>query len=155
MPRRQEERKSMTNKELKKLTRLQLLELLVEQGKEMERLKRRAERAEEKLRKRMLLLSEAGSIAEAALRLNGVFEAAQAAADQYLDSVRAMHGVAVEREEGYDWEAPGEDPEEWSEETEPEELEDGEDLGKEMKTEKGLKEKAEPGEEPEEEPGEE
>ena len=45
MPRRQEERKSMTNKELKKLTRLQLLELLVEQGKEMERLKRRAERA--------------------------------------------------------------------------------------------------------------
>ncbi len=155
MPRRQEERKSMTNKELKKLTRLQLLELLVEQGKEMERLKRRAERAEEKLRKRMLLLSEAGSIAEAALRLNGVFEAAQAAADQYLDSVRAMHGVAVEREEGYDWEAPGEDPEEWSEETEPEELEDGEDLEKEMKTEKGLKEKAEPGEEPEEEPGEE
>ena len=152
MPRRQEERKSMTNKELKKLTRLQLL---VEQGKEMERLKRRAERAEEKLRKRMLLLSEAGSIAEAALRLNGVFEAAQAAADQYLDSVRAMHGVAVEREEGYDWEAPGEDPEEWSEETEPEELEDGEDLEKEMKTEKGLKEKAEPGEEPEEEPGEE
>ena len=103
----------------------------------------------------MLLLSEAGSIAEAALRLNGVFEAAQAAADQYLDSVRAMHGVAVEREEGYDWEAPGEDPEEWSEETEPEELEDGEDLEKEMKTEKGLKEKAEPGEEPEEEPGEE
>ena len=145
----------MTNKELKKLTRLQLLELLVEPGKEMERLKRRAERAEEKLRKRMLLLSEAGSIAEAALRLNGVFEAAQAAADQYLDSVRAMHGVAVEREEGYDWEAPGEDPEEWSEETEPEELEDGEDLEKEMKTEKGLKEKAEPGEEPEEEPGEE
>lgn len=85
----------MTNRELKKLTRLQLLELLVEQGKEMERLRRRAERAEEKLRKRMLLLSEAGSIAEAALRLNGVFEAAQAAADQYLDSVRSMHGAAI------------------------------------------------------------
>ena len=95
----------MTNKELKKLTRLQLLELLVEQGKEMERLKRRAERAEEKLRKRMLLLSEAGSIAEASLRLNGVFEAAQAAADQYLDSVRSMYGVAVGREEEYSEEA--------------------------------------------------
>lgn len=93
------EKKVMTNKELKKLTRLQLLELLVEQGKELERLRRRAERAEEKLRKRMLLLSDAGSIAEAALRLNGVFEAAQAAADQYLDSVRAMHGVAFVREE--------------------------------------------------------
>lgn len=35
----------MTDKELKKLTRLQLLELLVEQGKELERQRARAERA--------------------------------------------------------------------------------------------------------------
>ena len=33
----------------------------------------------------------AGSIAEAALRVNGVFEAAQAAADQYLQSIRSAN----------------------------------------------------------------
>ena len=66
----------MTDKELKKLTRLQLLELLVEQGKELERQRARAERAEKKLRERNVLLGEAGSIAEAALRIQGVFEAA-------------------------------------------------------------------------------
>lgn len=31
---------------------------------------------------------EAGSIAEAALRINKVFEAAQQAADQYLENIR-------------------------------------------------------------------
>ena len=94
----------MTDKELKKLTRLQLLELLVEQGKELERQKARAERAEKKLRERNLLLGEAGSIAEAALRIQGVFEAAQAAADQYLDSVRGMCGIAVPQEEWKEYE---------------------------------------------------
>ena len=34
-------------------------------------------------------MSKAGSIAEAAISVNGVFEAAQAAADQYLASIRA------------------------------------------------------------------
>lgn len=36
-------------------------------------------------------LENAGSIAEAALALNGVFEAAQAAADQYLAQVHAAN----------------------------------------------------------------
>jgi hypothetical protein len=94
----------MTDKELKKLTRLQLLELLVEQGKELERQRARAERAEKKLRERNVLLGEAGSIAEAALRIQGVFEAAQAAADQYLDSVRGMCGIAVSKEEWREYE---------------------------------------------------
>ncbi len=89
----------MTDKELKKLTRLQLLELLVEQGKELERQRARAERAEKKLRERNVLIGEAGSIAEAALRIQGVFEAAQAAADQYLDSVRGMSGIVVQKGE--------------------------------------------------------
>lgn len=94
----------MTDKELKKLTRLQLLELLVEQGKELDRQRTRAERAEKKLRERNVLLGEAGSIAEAALRIQGVFEAAQAAADQYLDSVRGMCGIAVPQEEWKEYE---------------------------------------------------
>ena len=34
------------------------------------------------------MTEEAGSIAEAALRINRVFEAAQEAADQYLENIR-------------------------------------------------------------------
>ena len=42
-------------------------------------------------KERTLKINEAGSIAEAAVKLNGVFEAAQAAADQYLESVQAAN----------------------------------------------------------------
>ena len=42
---------------------------------------------------RTLRLEQVGSIAEAALSLNRVFEAAQAAADQYLESVKAQYPV--------------------------------------------------------------
>ena len=38
----------------------------------------------------MVELEEAGSIAEAALRINGVFEAAQRAAEQYLMNVKRL-----------------------------------------------------------------
>ena len=36
-------------------------------------------------------MEDSGSIAEAALRLNGIFEAAQKAADQYLESVKVIN----------------------------------------------------------------
>jgi len=49
------------------------------------------ERAEQKLREREIHISEAGSIAEAALAVNGIFEAAQQAADDYLRSVKASN----------------------------------------------------------------
>ena len=78
----------MTDEALRRLKRGDLLELLVAQGKEMEALQARLRRAEEALESRRIQLDEAGSIAQAALQLNGVFEAAQAAADQYLESVR-------------------------------------------------------------------
>lgn len=39
---------------------------------------------------REIELTEAGSIAEAALRLNGIFETAQRCADQYLSNVRKL-----------------------------------------------------------------
>lgn len=46
------------------------------------------EQAEQKLREREIRIANAGSIADAALALNGVFEAAQKAAEDYLRSVR-------------------------------------------------------------------
>ncbi len=42
---------------------------------------------------RRIQLAEAGSIAEAALRLNGIFETAQQAADQYLYNLRIQCGL--------------------------------------------------------------
>lgn len=83
----------MTDYELKKLNRRELLEILLEQGREIERLQAKLKEAEEKLRDRELRISNAGSLAEASLSLNGVFEAAQAAADQYLENIRNSEDI--------------------------------------------------------------
>ncbi len=80
----------MTERELKKLSRADLLELLLNERRENEGLRLRLEEAEQKLADRKIQLEQAGSIAEAALQLNGVFAAAEAAAEQYLDSVRRL-----------------------------------------------------------------
>lgn len=78
----------MTDKELRKLRRGELLEMLLEQTKENERLKKQIADLEAQLEDRKIILKQSGSIAEAALKLNGVFEAAQKAAEQYLENVR-------------------------------------------------------------------
>lgn len=83
----------MTDKELRKLTRADLLDLLIDQGKELEAMKMELEDVRKQLKSRQILMEQAGSIAEAALRINGIFEAAQAAADQYLENVVLMAGV--------------------------------------------------------------
>jgi len=80
---------------LRKMSRLQLLELLALQEKELVALRKELAEKNALLEDRRLAMEEAGSIAEAALKLNGVFEAAQRAAAQYLVSVT----VAAEREE--------------------------------------------------------
>lgn len=80
----------MTNRELRRLSRRELLELLIEQGKKVNDLQARLDEATEKLASRQIQLEQAGSIAEAALRLNHIFEDAQAAADQYLENIRAQ-----------------------------------------------------------------
>ena len=74
---------------LRKLSKLELLELLAQQERELQSLRKSLEEKEAELADRKLLIEESGSIAEAALKLNGVFEAAQRAADQYLENLRA------------------------------------------------------------------
>jgi hypothetical protein len=81
----------MTEKELKKLNRKQLLELLLKQTEYSESLEKKLEDLERKLEDKLLIETEAGSIAEASLKLNGVFEAAQAAADQYLENIKRIY----------------------------------------------------------------
>ena len=53
---------------------------------------------EKKLADRTLLVSQAGTIAEAALALNGVFEAADRAAADYVENIRRL----VDRKIGAD-----------------------------------------------------
>ncbi len=131
----------MTEKELHRLRRQDLLQLLLSQGKEAlalqtrlsntssaliqtkagyDRLKEKLNEKDtliEKLKSRLdakdarigelkremdalrlgrkIQIEEAGSIAEAALRLNGIFEAAQKAADQYLYNLQRMSDERV------------------------------------------------------------
>ena len=80
----------MTEKELRRLSRMDLLEMLLEQSKEVERLQQELAEARQQLEERRIMTEEAGSIAEAALRINRVFEAAQEAADQYLENIRRL-----------------------------------------------------------------
>ena len=84
----------MTEKELKKLSRQELLEILLAQSKKIDRLQRQLHEAKEELNKKELNISEAGSIAEASLVLNNIFTDAQNAADQYLDNIRRMNAQA-------------------------------------------------------------
>lgn len=77
----------MTDKELRSLGRKELLQLLLEQTKENQALQAQLQDAQTALNDKTLRLDQAGSIAEAALQLNGVFEAAQAACAQYTDNI--------------------------------------------------------------------
>ena len=80
----------MTDRELRRLSRSELLEMLIAQTTENDQLKTRLAQAEAQLRDRRIAIDKAGSIAEAALQLNKVFEAADRAAQQYLENVRRM-----------------------------------------------------------------
>ena len=80
----------MTKRELRKLSRADLLEMLLWQRRENERLRAELEQANRKLANREIVLEHAGSIAEASLLLNGVFEAAQAACAQYIENIQLL-----------------------------------------------------------------
>ena len=87
----------MTQRELKRLSRGELLELLLIQTKENERLQEQLSRLEARLTQRDLKLEKAGDLAHAVLELNGVVEATQAAAQQYLDNIAAMEQDTKEK----------------------------------------------------------
>lgn len=78
----------MTTKELKKLSRTELLEMLLMQTKRVEELEAQLVEVKKQLEDKNIKIAKSGSVAEAALQLNGVFEAAQNAADQYLENIR-------------------------------------------------------------------
>ena len=78
----------MTEKDLRKLNRYQLLELLVLQTERADKLQAKLDALERQLAQQELQMTALGSIAEASLQLSGVFQAAQDAADRYLEAAR-------------------------------------------------------------------
>lgn len=143
-------RGDMAEKELRRLKRRELLQMLIVQCEETERLQQELDETsarlavleesyerlkvklnvkderlnqkdaaiaelngtiEEMRTTKLIELNEAGSIAEAALRLNGIFEVAQRSAEQYLLNVKRLCGEATaaamagERQasDGADW----------------------------------------------------
>lgn len=82
----------MTEQELRKLRRVDLLEILLDLSKENEVLRTQLEKARVQLTSRTIAIEKSGSLAEAALRINGVFEAAQAACEQYTLNMQQRVG---------------------------------------------------------------
>ena len=80
----------MTDQQLKKMNRRELLELMLAVCRERDELQSELERTKNALKTKRLQVEQAGSIAEASIQINGVFEAAQAAAEQYLENIREM-----------------------------------------------------------------
>ena len=68
----------MTDKDLRRLSRAELLDILYEQRKRYEDSLAENQALRQQLEDRTLRIASAGSIAEAAIQVNGVFEAAQA-----------------------------------------------------------------------------
>lgn len=79
----------MTDRELRHLSRADLIDIIYELQKQSDEKDAQMQKMRAALEERTLRISNAGSIAEAALSINDVFEAAQAAADQYLASIKA------------------------------------------------------------------
>jgi len=80
----------MTDKQLKKLNRAELLELLLEQSREIDRLQAELAETKDALLERNIKIESCGSIAEAAAEVNSLFHAAQRAADMYLLNVQRI-----------------------------------------------------------------
>ena len=88
----------MTDREMRKLSRTDLLELLLAQSRELTRLQAELDEANRQLQQRELMVSRAGSMAEAALLLNGVFEAADKACEQYKENLIQQEAVCAKME---------------------------------------------------------
>ena len=80
----------MNGKELKRLRRRELVEIIYQMKKNEERMQEEIAALQAELNDKRLRLSEAGSIAEAAASIANLFSAAQTTADVYLHEIACM-----------------------------------------------------------------
>lgn len=81
----------MNEKDLRKLSRADLLEMLIDQSIELQTVRDRLSVAEEALQRNEMTLNTAGSIAEASLQLTGIFQAAEASCAHYIENIRLLN----------------------------------------------------------------
>ena len=88
----------MTDKEFKRLTRAQLIDIIYQLQLQIDKLNEQNGALEMELKDKRLRLSNAGNIAEAALEINNCFRSAQDAAEQYLNEIKLLQEeTAAER----------------------------------------------------------
>lgn len=86
----------MKEAELRKLRREDLLLILIEQQRQIDTLTEALKEREAELEKRRVAIDNAGTLAEAAFRMNDVYAAAQKAADTYTDEMHARADKILE-----------------------------------------------------------
>ena len=84
----------MTDKELKRLTRAQLIDIIYQFQLQIDKLTEQNQELERELADKRLRLSDAGNIADAALEINNCFRSAQNAAEQYLNEIKIIREEA-------------------------------------------------------------
>ena len=77
----------MDGKELKRLNRKQLLEILLAQVTRIEELEKEISKLQKELSSKKIAIKDSGSLAEATLKLSGIFEAADQTCKEYLENV--------------------------------------------------------------------
>jgi hypothetical protein len=80
----------MVSKELRKLNRRELIDIIYQMKKNEQQMQEQIAALQAELEEKRFRLSQAGSIAEAALAVTNVFSAAQEAADVYLRQIASM-----------------------------------------------------------------
>ena len=90
----------MTDKEFKRLKRSDLIYIIYEYQKKQEELMKENEELRQKLSEKKLKISNAGSLAEVAAKLSGLFEAAQQTADDYMKQLEYAASAEAEKKAG-------------------------------------------------------
>lgn len=94
----------MTDKEFRRLSRADMIEIIYELQQSEKMLQKENEDLKRKLEDRRVTVSEAGSLAEVLARLNGLFEAAQTTADDYRNEAeRLLEEARHTREQADDY----------------------------------------------------
>ncbi len=90
----------MTDKEFRRLSRADLIEIIYELQQNEKKLQGENEELKRQREERQVAVSEAGTLAEVLAKLNGLFEAAQATADGYrAEAQRLLEEARRTREE--------------------------------------------------------
>lgn len=84
----------MTDKEFKRLSRAQLIDIIYQFQLQVDKLTEENMEMERELKDKRLRLSNAGNIADAALQINDCFKCAQNAAEQYLNEIKIIREEA-------------------------------------------------------------